>query len=330
MNWAEQVFEATDPRDGLVRRGILSWPERPITTTAVILLPAGLKDRVGPHRLYVHLARFLCSHGIPVLRLDALGIGESDGEMAAAFNGVHYRRIQSGQFIDDTLLAMEVLSKRFPVHRFVLGGLCGGAISAQLAAAAAPQSIAGVLSLSHVAVLDDEQPGAPRTRSEVVSNSRAYLRKLFSSDAWSRLLSGQSSLASIAGNLSGLFGLLLEKAGWGRRHWANENPQFFTSFRALQQAGIEHLMIFAERDARWTAFNELVVEGLLDGKRQGRGYRIEVIAQANHEFYLPVWSQQLMHLSLSWVTPLLSAGAERLDTSDDRRAQEIAAQGRRS
>ena len=328
MNWQEQVFEAVDPRDGLVRRGILCWPERPTTSTAMILLPAGLKDRVGPHRLYVHLARFLSSHGIPVLRLDALGIGESDGEMAAAFNGFHYRRIQSGQFVDDTLLAMEVLSKRFPIRRFVLAGLCGGAISAQLAAAAAQDRVVGVLSLSHVAVLDDEQPGAARTRSEVVSNSRAYLRKLFSSDAWSRLLSGQSSLASIAGNISGLFSLLMEKAGWGRRHWANENPLFFSSFRDLQQAGIEHLMIFAERDARWTAFNELVIEGMLDGKRQGKCYRVEVIPHANHEFYLPAWSQQLMHLTLSWLTALLRGGDEFARTSVDHDADGMAAGGR--
>ncbi|MCB1836516.1 MAG: alpha/beta hydrolase [Alcanivoracaceae bacterium] len=305
MSWREEVFEV--PNEGIVLRGIVTRPDTGRCDLAVILLPAGLKDRVGPHRLYVQLARQLVRPGVLVLRLDAAGIGESDGELDTGINARHYRRIQSGLFVDDTLAAMRALTAREGVRHFVLGGLCGGAISAQLAAAAAPSAVAGVLSLSHVAVLDEDQPASARTRSEVVSNNRAYLRKLFSAHAWRRLVAGESEWREIWQNINGLWHLLLEKAGIGRRHWANENPAFFSSFRQLQQAGIEHLMLFGQRDARWTAFRELVVEGFLGGTMQGKGYRIEVIAEANHEFYLRHWSQSVLDQASDWLAALIES-----------------------
>lgn len=36
-------------------------------------------NKIGPARLYVEMARYLCSYGYSVLRCDALGVGESDG-----------------------------------------------------------------------------------------------------------------------------------------------------------------------------------------------------------------------------------------------------------
>ena len=312
MSWREEVFEVS--QGGCVLRGIVTRPDTGSCDAAVILLPAGLKDRVGPHRLYVQLARQLARPGVLVLRLDAAGIGESDGELETAINAVHYRRIQSGLFVDDCLSAMRVLAEREGVRRFVLGGLCGGAISAQLAAAAVPAVVAGVLSLSHVAVLDDEQPASARTRSEVVSNNRAYLRKLLSAHAWRRLISGESEWREIWQNISGLWHLLLEKTGLGRRHWVNENPAFFTSFRQLQNAGVDHLMLFGGRDTRWTAFRELVVDGFLGGALHGKGYRIDVIAEANHEFYLRSWTQSVLDRTSDWLAVLVeSAQASSVD-----------------
>ena len=300
MNWHEEIFEVRGA-DGLMRRGIISLPERRATDVAIVLLPAGLKDRVGPHRLYVRFARFFASHGVTVLRMDALGVGESDGEFSVAFNGAHYRRIQSGLFVGDAQLAMNELTEKYTIQKFILAGLCGGAITAQLTAAVESARVAGVLSFSHVAVLDEEGPAALRTRSEVLSNSRAYVKKISSLDAWKRVLLGESSLRSIISTISGLAYLLLERAGLARLRWANENPQFFSSFRFLQHAHIPHKMIFAGRDARWTAFRELVVDGFLDKKLSGKGYDISVIAESNHEFYLSQWTQELIQLSFEWV-----------------------------
>lgn len=307
MNWSELVYEV-ESADGEMLRGILTKPDKDDLNVMLILLPAGLKDRVGPHRLYVQVARMVASYGVAVLRLDARGIGESDGELDGAFNGKHYRSIQSGLFVDDCLLAMNDIDQRMEGCRFILGGLCGGAISAQLVAAKSADRVLGVLSWSHVAVLDSEAPGVSgTTRSEVMSNSRSYIRKVLSPHAWQRIFRGESSFAAILSNVTSMISLLLEKTGLVRLHWANENPLFFSSFRQLQHADVQHLMIFGARDARWTAFKELVVDGFLGGAFQGKGYQIKVIEDANHEFHLRDWRQALMAASLRWVTELSGA-----------------------
>lgn len=338
MNWSESVYE-TQSDTGEMLRGILTVPEQDDSGVVLILLPAGLKDRVGPHRLYVHVARLMASYGITVLRLDAMGIGESDGELDFAFNGKHYRSIQSGLFVADCLAVMNDIDQRMGRRKFILGGLCGGAISAQLVAAKSVEEqdvdrVLGVLSWSHVAVLDSEEPSARgATRSEVVSNSRSYIRKVFSPHAWQRILRGESSFTSIFSNVASIFSLLLEKSGLVRLHWANENPLFFSSFRQLQHAGVKHLMIFGERDARWTAFKELVVDGFLSGSLNGKGYQIKLIKDANHEFHLQDWSRLLMTSSLGWVMEL--SGMPYTDLTQDERlavsaATQVAIMGDRS
>lgn len=303
MDWNERIFQVTGD-DGLVRRGILT-EARNGGPVAAILLPAGLKDRVGPHRLYVNLARELASRGISTLRFDPAGIGESDGMLETAFNGRHYRAIQQGLYVEDTLLAMQALGETCGAERFVLAGLCGGAISAQLVAARAPSRVAGVVSLSAVAVLDEERPGAAKaTRNETVSNARSYARKMFSWQAWRRLLGGEAGLGNVFRTLGNLFLVALEKAGLRRRRAPNENPFFFSSFNKLEQNDIPHLMIFGERDARWLAFREMVVDELLDGHMSGRGYSIHVVADANHEFHLREWQRDMLAQITGWLDTL--------------------------
>jgi dienelactone hydrolase len=56
-------------------------PGRPLTGLAIVIVPGGLTRRVGPHRLYVEIARALAGEGACVLRFDLPGVGESDGEV---------------------------------------------------------------------------------------------------------------------------------------------------------------------------------------------------------------------------------------------------------
>ena len=55
----------------------------------VIALNAGLQNRTGPRRLYVHLARHLAERGIGVVRVDLPGVGDSDGPPPRAHFDCH-------------------------------------------------------------------------------------------------------------------------------------------------------------------------------------------------------------------------------------------------
>lgn len=117
--------------------GILHMPEAPPPgerRLAVNLLNPGIKYRVAPNRLNVSLARELCSIGIPVLRFDPAGIGDSQGDLP---HGVLvpdiWESIQKGAFVSDTICANDFLVRRLGLDRLVLIGNCGGAITALLA-----------------------------------------------------------------------------------------------------------------------------------------------------------------------------------------------------
>lgn len=60
--------------------GILHLPEPKKFQTSVTIVTGGPQTRIGSHRLYVQLARYLCRQGLTVLRFDYEGMGDSEGE----------------------------------------------------------------------------------------------------------------------------------------------------------------------------------------------------------------------------------------------------------
>lgn len=66
-------------------RGIRHRPAAPDTRrTAVLLQGFFTSTHVGPARLYVQIGRILARRGIEVIRMDCLGIGDSDGDFEEA------------------------------------------------------------------------------------------------------------------------------------------------------------------------------------------------------------------------------------------------------
>lgn len=109
---------------------------------AVVILNAGVLHRVGPHRLHVRLARALAARGIPALRIDLSGIGDSrpvPGEMSFRASSVA-----------DARAAMDRLAADLGVRRFVLFGLCSGADNA-IAAAEADPRVVGLVAVDPMA-----------------------------------------------------------------------------------------------------------------------------------------------------------------------------------
>ena len=90
--------------------------------TAIILLNAGLVHHVGPNRLYVNLARKLAAKGFVVFRFDYSGIGDSRSRE----DNLPY----SESRLDETREALDFLNETRGSKRFVLMGICSGAIDA--------------------------------------------------------------------------------------------------------------------------------------------------------------------------------------------------------
>jgi len=305
---SERAFEFTGP-EGLTRRAIENRPEgRTQTTgdTGIVLLPAGLKYRAGPSRMNVQLARSFEKAGYPVLRFDPLGIGESDGAIEDAPMHAMYDSIVQGRFVDDTLLGCAVARERFGVNKIIVGGLCGGAITAMLAGASQPGAIQGLLLLSTPITLSgaDSKIGGPALSPGLARHhSRAYAKKLFSPDAWKRVLRLESNFSGVfaALKMAAVDKLRPRKAAAAMATVANESPLFMQAFTRLNQHHTAQLYLFGGSDNRWVDFDTGIVQPRLRGQLRGPSYDIKVLREANHEFQSGSARQHIVAEANAWL-----------------------------
>ncbi len=98
---ADEVLPIGDD-DRLV--AVLSRPRAVGDRPAAVILNAGVLHRVGPHRLHVALGRRLAARGLPALRIDLAGIGDSPGRG----DGGSFR----ASAVADTRAAMTAITRR--------------------------------------------------------------------------------------------------------------------------------------------------------------------------------------------------------------------------
>jgi hypothetical protein len=115
--------------------GVLN-PARNAGDVCCLLFNAGIVHRVGPHRLNVKLARALAEASIASLRFDLSGRGDSRPSAGAAS--------YDQQAVNDLRAAMDFVERESGQRRFVIFGICSGAVNAYEAALADPR-VAGIL-----------------------------------------------------------------------------------------------------------------------------------------------------------------------------------------
>lgn len=101
--------------------GIVTLPSgtsRPVL--GCLLFNAGVLHRVGPHRLNVKLARALAQQGVASIRFDLSGLGDSPAQ-----EGIGGRE----QVLVDMRAAADCLHARLGIERFIVVGVCSGAVN---------------------------------------------------------------------------------------------------------------------------------------------------------------------------------------------------------
>lgn len=100
--------------------GVLSWPESSLRSEhALVLVSAGFTAKPGPFRLYTSLARKIAKQGMPALRFDLGGIGNSQIHLPGMPLCERTQR--------DIRSAIDYLQASRNVNKFIIGGLCSGA-----------------------------------------------------------------------------------------------------------------------------------------------------------------------------------------------------------
>jgi len=97
-------------------------------TVCLLLVNAGVVHRIGLHRINVKIARHMAGQGVPSLRFDLAGLGDSRivGQ-AAGFRE---------QAVADIQAAMDQIERSHDIHRFAIFGICSGAFNGYAAALA--------------------------------------------------------------------------------------------------------------------------------------------------------------------------------------------------
>lgn len=141
-----------------------------------LLVNVGVTQRIGPRRLNVKLARALGTLSIASLRFDFAGLGDS----GAADAGDDYRH----SAVADLRAAMDHLEQGFGIRRFIILGICSGAVNG-LRAAQADARVAGLMMFDGYAyptwktrLVHDWQRLRTTPPQAVVGKVRQRLRKL--------------------------------------------------------------------------------------------------------------------------------------------------------
>jgi len=155
----------------------------PDARRGVLMVVGGPQYRVGGHRHYVKVARRLAAGGVPVLRYDYRGIGDSTGR----FHGFE-------NLDDDIRAGIDALVARVPTLRqVVLWGLCESASAIALYAHSDPRVAGAILVNPYASTVG----GKARTILR-----HYYLIRLLEWDFWKQLFRGRiflgRSLRSLA------------------------------------------------------------------------------------------------------------------------------------
>lgn len=300
-------------KDGRRLFGMVHRPAHPCASgVAILLLSPGVKMRVAPHRLYLDMAERFVALGYSVLRFDFYGLGDSEGEAEEEFLADLYGAVQVGRYINDTIAAMDWMQSMYGTEKFIVSGLCGGAITGLLTAVKDPR-VVGLLGLAIPVILDGSGMDFNKYMTEAQLNATrdGYLGKLATPGAWRswiRFLTFQSDYKMIARSL---FKPLLERLHTSKPVEAapaqaepadNTNPYFANAFRQMVSTSRPICLIFAEMDRLYWEFEKKFVERnrtVLD--LSASRYEIHVTKDANHIFSFREWEEDMLDHCSRWL-----------------------------
>ncbi|MFA6216041.1 MAG: alpha/beta fold hydrolase [Candidatus Omnitrophota bacterium] len=284
--------------------GVLHSPEpgNTVKRSLVIMLNSGLLDRVGPHRLYVKIARMLCRQGFYVFRFDSHGLGHSEGELVSGPSVLNFVKIENGFFVEDVLGAINFLSQKIDPDKIFMTGLCGGGVTSLLAADI-DKRISGVISLDPPVYLDSAQEDYDVNPLAAMMALESPLKKIFNLKYWLKLVTFKINPLKL-GQM--VFMVIKEKTrkkegrdkeeGFGRPL----NRKFVNAFTSYVASKRNILFITGQNDFVAKEFKYKFQNRYLTGKNK-EWFEVLSVVNANHEFHSLDSQQVLLEKISNWL-----------------------------
>ena len=289
MTFREQplVFEC----EGESLLGIVSLPDTPYAR-GVLIVVGGPQYRAGSSRQFTLLARHLAQRGVPAMRFDYRGMGDSGGASRS------FERVDA-----DLRCAIEAFLKAAPaLKEIVIWGLCDAA-SAALLYAHQDRRVRALVLLN------------PWVHTEQ-GEARVYLRhyyveRLLQSSFWRKIAAGEfkarAALQSLGRIAASAFRIGVPARGDGKGGGAPTAPGAAAALPERMEAGLQRfqgavLLVLSGNDLVAQEFKSLV-----DGSPRwrkllamGRVSRRD-LPEANHTFARREWRDQVARWTEEWV-----------------------------
>ncbi|MBU1308865.1 MAG: hydrolase 1, exosortase A system-associated [Gammaproteobacteria bacterium] len=256
--------------------------------TGVLIIVGGPQYRVGSHRQFVKLSRYLADNGIASMRLDTSGMGDSSGSKAAFY--------QQDNDIETAITAF--MHHNPQLKNLVLWGLCDAASAILIKLNKPDPRLAGVVLLN---------PWVRQQHSHAeVMLKHYYLKRLFSRQFWQKMFGGGVALRH---SLKDIWQTLQQRKAKHSRTAstpeANEQNYVQLMLQGWQRYQGKTLLI--------TSGNDLTAQEFLSLCQHDDSWRSLLssaqhchINDANHTFSTLLWRQQVEQLTFQFIQQLLA------------------------
>jgi pimeloyl-ACP methyl ester carboxylesterase len=253
---------------------------------AVLLTPSA-GHRPGPRRMWTEAARRWAARGVPTVRIDLVGVGESDGEDLLYLSSDEFYRSELFGQVRATLDALE--DRGFP-GRFLLAGLCSSAYWSFHVALQDDRVCSTILMLRPASLFRGAHT-LSRWEVELKLYARETLRLLSRGNVRElvRLARERERLARVG---HGIVRRLLRRAGLRRRF--PERGLVKAALARLNARGVSTLLLVEDGVEVDPA---LAAGGRADSSEPWPGVRLERLDYAHHVIG-PVATQRAVHAAM--------------------------------